>query len=76
MIYKTQYRKLNIEQHEPYKKTEGELRCSGSVKRSCSTCGNRCVTLVTAPVINHEWVKDWEVPTTNEPYPWSFVLDG
>jgi hypothetical protein len=29
------------------------LRCSGRVSRSCSTCGTRCVTLVTNPVISN-----------------------
>ena len=32
-------------------KTRGELMCSGSVSRSCSTSGTRCVNLVTNPVI-------------------------
>ena len=31
--------KLNIEQHEPHKKTEGDLRCSGRVSSSFSTSG-------------------------------------
>jgi len=35
-------------------KREGELRCSGSVRSSCSTCGTRRVTVVTNPVISHE----------------------
>ena len=29
--------KIMIEQHEPHKKTRGELRCSGRVSSSCST---------------------------------------
>ena len=35
-IYKI-HRKLKIEQHEPPKKTGGELRCSGKVSSSCPT---------------------------------------
>jgi len=34
-------------------KIGGELRCSGRVSSSCSTCGTR-VTLVTNPVLSHE----------------------
>ena len=32
-----------------------EIRCSVRVSSSCSTCGIRRVTLVTNPVIRHEW---------------------
>ena len=35
--------------------------------------GNRCVTVVTNPVISHEWVKDPVVNTTKRTLPWSFV---
>jgi len=45
MIYKTPHRKLNVEQREPQLKAEGELRCSGGVRSSCSTYGTRHVTL-------------------------------
>ena len=34
-------------------KTGDEIRCSGRVSSSCSTCGTRRVTLVTCPVIGH-----------------------
>ena len=70
--YKTKYRKLKIEQHEPTK-TGDELRCFGRVISSCSICDAHCVTLVTNPVINHEWGKDRIVITTSGTYPWSFV---
>jgi hypothetical protein len=33
----------------------GELRCSGRVNSSCSTCGIRHAILVIKPVIGHEW---------------------
>ena len=49
-------------------KTGGELRCSGRVSSSCSTCGTCHVTLVTNPVISHEWGKDRIVISTNEAY--------
>jgi hypothetical protein len=35
-------------------KTEGELRCSGRVRSSCSTSGTRRVNLVANPVISRE----------------------
>ena len=38
-------------------KTRGEHRCSGRVVSPCSTSGTRRVTLVTNPVISHEWVQ-------------------
>jgi hypothetical protein len=41
MVYKTQYRKLKIEQHEPHYKPEGELRYSGRVVSSWSTSDTR-----------------------------------
>jgi hypothetical protein len=34
------------------------------VSSSCSTSGTRHVTLITNPVISHEWGKDREVFTT------------
>ena len=49
-------------------KIGGELRCSGRVRRSCSTSGTRRVTLHTNPVISHEWGKDREVLTTSGTY--------
>jgi hypothetical protein len=39
-------------------KTGSELRCSGGVSSSCSTSDTRRVSLVTHPVISHEWGKD------------------
>jgi hypothetical protein len=54
-------------------KTGGDLRCSGRIKKSCSTSGTHCVNLVTNPVISHEWGKDREVFTTSGTYPSSFV---
>jgi len=35
-----------------------ERKCSGRISSSCSTCGTRRVTLVTNPVVYHEWGKD------------------
>jgi hypothetical protein len=46
-------------------KTWDELRYSGRVSSSCSTSGTRRLTLVTNPVISHEWGKDREVLTTS-----------
>jgi hypothetical protein len=37
--------------------TEGEFTCYGKVCCSCSTSLNRRVTIVTNPVISHEWGK-------------------
>ena len=54
-------------------KTGGELRCSGRVSSSCSTCGTRRVNLVRNLVISREWGKDREVFTTSGTYPGSFV---
>ena len=39
-------------------KCGGQPQCSKSVRGSCSTRGICRVTLVTNPVINHEWKKD------------------
>jgi hypothetical protein len=47
--------------------------CSGSVSSSCSTCGTRCVTLVTNTMISHWWGMERIVITTNRTYPWSVV---
>ena len=54
-------------------KTGGELRCSGRVSSSCSTCGTRRVNLVRNLVISREWGKDREVFTTSGTCPWLFV---
>ena len=66
--YKTKDRETRI-----LIKTEGELRCSGRVRSSCSTSDIRRVNLVTNPVINREWGKDLELFMTSGTYPWSFV---
>jgi len=47
-------------------KTMDELMCSGRVNSSYSTSDTRHVTLVTNPVISHEWGKNLIVITTNE----------
>ena len=49
-------------------KTVGELRCSGRVSSSCSTCGTLHVIRVTNPVISYEWGKDRIVITINGTY--------
>jgi hypothetical protein len=49
-------------------RTTLKLMCSGRVSSSCSTCGTRCVTLVTILVISHEWGKDRIVITTSGTY--------
>jgi hypothetical protein len=54
-------------------KPGGELRCSGRVGSSFSTCDTRCVNLVKIPVISHERGKNREVLTSSGTYPWSFV---
>jgi hypothetical protein len=38
---------------------------SGRVNSSCSTCGTRRVTLVTIPVISHEWGLDCDYDKRN-----------
>jgi len=50
----TIYKALKIEHLEPPLKTGGEIRCSGRVNSSCSTCGTSHVTLVTNLVLNDE----------------------
>ena len=52
VVYKTLHRKQEIEEHEPYLKTGGELWCPGQVGRSCITCGSRRDTLVTTVISN------------------------
>ena len=47
-----QHRKLKNKQHEPHQKTRGDLRCSGRVRRSCSTCGTRRVAYVIKNPVN------------------------
>ena len=48
----TQHRKLKNKQHEPHQKLGGDLRCSGRVSRSCSTCGTRRVAYVIINPVN------------------------
>ena len=38
-------------------KTEGVFGCSGRISSSCSTSGTGRVTLLTNPMISHEWGK-------------------
>jgi hypothetical protein len=47
-------RRLKIDQHSF--RTRVELMCSGSVSSSCSTSGNRRVTVVVTSVINTSWL--------------------
>jgi hypothetical protein len=72
-IYKTLQRNKNHAIRTPLK-LGGGLGCSWGwrVNSSCSTCSNRRVTLVTNPVISHEWGNDQIVITTNETHPWSW----
>ena len=50
-VHTTQHRKLKNKQHEPHQKTRGDLRCSGRLSRSCSTCGTcRVAYVITNPV--------------------------
>jgi hypothetical protein len=65
MIYKTLQRKLKMEQYD--------LGCSGTISSSCSTIGTRRITLVTNPVVIHEWGYGLIVITINRTYTWSFV---
>ena len=57
----------------PTTKNRGWTRCIGRVCSPCSICGTHPVTLVTCPVISHDWGKDRMIITTNGTYPWSFV---
>lgn len=60
-IYKTLHRKLKIEQHKLCFKRAATVRCSGRGGNTCSKYGKHCVTLITYPVMNHEWRNDWIV---------------
>jgi hypothetical protein len=62
MICKTLHRKLKIEEREPHKKTDRELVCCGMVCSSCSTSGNRRVTLV----VSHKIVNDDRMATSTK----------
>ena len=60
MVKRTNSDLQNITQKTKYRaiqtplKIGGELRYSGRVSSSCSTCGTHCVTLVTNQVISEE----------------------
>jgi hypothetical protein len=45
IVYKTQNRKLKIEEYEPTKKNGANSRCSKRVDNSSSTSGARCGTI-------------------------------
>ena len=63
-IHKATQWKLKIEWHEPHSET---------VSSSCSISGTHRVTLVTIPIISHEWGRHIKVFATSGTYPWSFV---
>ena len=65
MICKTLHRKL---------KNMDLSRVQRKGKHFGSISDARPFTLVTSPLINHEWGKDRIVITTNGTYPWSFVI--
>jgi hypothetical protein len=69
MIYKTLYKKLKIDQHEPTKKTVGELMSS----RIPAPLVASVMLLSSDLVISQEWGKGGTVITTNETYPLSFL---
>jgi hypothetical protein len=46
-------------------KARSSLRCSGKVGSYCTTSGTRRITLVTIPMLKHEWGKNRIVITTN-----------
>ena len=48
--------------------------CSKKVSRSCSTRETRHVTLVTKPVIRHDWCTDRIVIMTNGTYLWNISI--
>jgi hypothetical protein len=54
-------------------KTGGELMWSGRESSSCSTSGTRRVTLVTNPVISHEWRKGLKVNMEYISLSWSDI---
>ena len=53
-----------------------DFKCSGRAGSSRSKCGTRCVTLVTKPMISHQWANDLIVITTHATYPWSIVTQA
>ena len=54
-------------------KTGCELRCPKWVNSSCATSDICRVTIVTSPLIGHEWGKNREVLTRGGTYSWSIV---
>ena len=54
-------------------KNGGELVCSGRISSSCSTNDTRLATLVTNPMIYHEWWRHQIMITKDGTYLWSFV---
>ena len=52
-------------------KSTKDRQYNGKKSSSCSTHDTRRVTLITNPVISHEWGKEWIVITTSVTYPWS-----
>jgi len=71
IIYKILHRKLKIERYELYKN-----RWWTRILRKGSSSGSTCVTrvtLLTNPVVCHEWGKDRIVITVNGTYPWSLL---
>ena len=67
--YTENYRPINTN----HTKTGGEPWCFGRKSSSCSTSGTCRGTLVTNPVIFHEWGNDQEVLATSGTYLRSFV---
>ena len=67
--YTENYRPINTN----HTKTGGKPWCSARKSSSCSTSGTCRGTLVTNPVIFHEWGNDQEVLATSGTYLWSFV---
>ena len=54
-------------------KFSSELRCPGKINGFCPICGTRRDTLLTNPVISHEWGTHRIMIMTNGTHLWSFV---
>ena len=65
--------KLKIESNTNATKNRGWTQVFLKGKQLLLHKGTRRVTLVTNPVISHEWGKDRKVFSTSGAYPWSFV---
>ena len=72
MIYKTLHRKQRSS-NSNHTKNRRWIQVLLVWSSSCSTSSTSHVTLVTNPVISHEWGKNWIVIMTNRTYLWSFV---